>query len=138
MRASRWLVISLAALMAGAAMAPTAQADTRVRVYLGLGDVRFDAGRNPYYRQDRSPVYVTYDSRGNRRYYRYAALPPRYYSRPGYYAPAPVYYYQPAPRPYYRDSRWDRYDRRYERDDRHDRHDRDDRNDRRDHDRRRR
>lgn len=114
MRASRWLVIFLAAVLAGAASAPPAQADTRVRVYLGLGDIRFDAGRNPYYRHDHSPVYVAYDHWGNRRYYRYAAPRPRYYGRPSFHAPAPGYYYRPAPRPYYRGSRWDRRDDRFD------------------------
>jgi hypothetical protein len=128
MRASRWLMISLAALLAGATLAPSpAQADTRVRIYLGLGDVLFASGR-PYYRHDHSPVYVTYDRWGHRRYYRYAAPPPYGYAygRPVYYAPAPVYYrpvYRPVPRPVYRDSRWDGdRDDRWDRDDRYERH----------------
>lgn len=125
MRASRWLVLSLAALLGTAAMAPAAQADTRVRIYLGLNDIGFGAGHQPYYRQDRSPVYVTYDSWGNRRYYRYAPQS-RYYQQPRYYAPAPVYYYRPAPRPYYQDQRWDRRDNRHDRrDDRRRDNDRD-------------
>jgi len=108
MRASRWLILPLAVLIGGAITAPAAQADSPVRIYVGLGDVLFDGGR-PYYRYDHSPVYVVHDEYRRVRYYRYAP-PPRYYA-PVRYVAAPRYYPTPvAYRPVYRDYRWDRYD----------------------------
>jgi hypothetical protein len=130
MRVSPLLVLSCFALLAVAAFAPSpAQADPRVRIYLGVGDVLFQSGR-PYYRRDHSPVYVAYDEWGRRHYYRYAGPPPGYaYGRPRYYVPGPVYY-RPALRPVYRDTRWhprrdDGWDDRRFRDDRYDHRDHD-------------
>lgn len=118
MRASRILTLSLAVLLASAASltytAPAQANDTRVRIYVDLGDVFFDYGR-PYYRYDRAPVYVAYDNWGHRRYYRYA---PRYVS----YGP-PAYYGSYG---YGYGRRDGRYDRRYDRDHRRNWRDRDD------------
>jgi len=116
MRTTRWLAVSLAALLAGAALAPAARADSPVRIHVSLGDVFYDAGR-PYYRHDRSPVYVVYDAYRRPSYYRYAparhyAAPARYYTPVRYYAPPPRYYARPvAYRPIYQDYRWEKHDK---------------------------
>lgn len=84
------LALSAGAAVAGLAYSDHAQADTRVRVSVDLGDVRIDYGR-PYYRYDRTPVYVEYDRWGHPRYYRYVES--RYY----YGGPRVVYQYGGPP-----------------------------------------
>jgi|SRR4249919_1548716 len=118
MRTSHLLAVSLAAVLATAAMAPAAQAQTRVRISVNLGDVLYVSG-HPYYRGDRSPVYVEQDRWGHRQYYRYAE------PRRVVYVPAPYYANNYRPQPYYgHDDRWDR-DHRHHDNGRHRGHDRD-------------
>ena len=64
------LILAATAALSTSFYSGQAQADTRVRVYVGLGDVMFVSGR-PYYRYDRQPIFVSYDGWGHPRYYRY-------------------------------------------------------------------
>jgi len=97
------LMLSAAGLAGLAATPSTAQAEARV--YVDFGDVSFYSGR-PYYRHDRSPLYVSYDRHGHPRYYRNG---PRYGHRVRHYDP----YYDNRvivrPRVVYRDSYRDGY-----------------------------
>lgn len=76
------LLFSLACAIGAAAMPSTARADN-ARIYVDLGDIAFEYGR-PYYRYDRSPLYVTYDRYVRPRYYRHG---PRQVYRPHRYDP---------------------------------------------------
>lgn len=126
------LALSAGAAVAGLAYSGHAQADTRVRVSVDLGDVRIDYGR-PYYRYDHTPVFVEYDRWGRPHYYRYVES--RYY----YGGPRVVYQYGGPPAwgaranghwrhdRYDRDDRWRHRDRDWDDHDRDGDHDRDDR-----------
>ncbi len=75
------LLLSVAGALGLAAIPSTASADARI--YVDIGDVGFSVGR-PYYRYDRTPLYVTYDRYRQPRFYRYG---PRPAHRVGYYDP---------------------------------------------------
>ncbi len=62
------LLFSIACAFGSATIPSFAHADN-ARTYVDLGDVGFEYGR-PYYRYDRTPLFVTYDRYQRPRYYR--------------------------------------------------------------------
>ncbi len=110
MRTAMMSMLFAAAAAFGATILPsTAHAWDDGRIYVDLGDVSFSYGQ-PYYRYDRTPLYITYDHHHRPRYYRHAPRPLIRHRARGYYD-RPVVVIRDDP--YYRDSY--RYDppRRY-------------------------
>lgn len=83
------MLFAAAAAFGTMALPSTANARDNARIYVDLGDVGFSYGR-PYYRYDRTPLYISYDRHHRPRYYRHAPRPYVRHRARGYYNPPVV------------------------------------------------